>query len=208
MSRAGELFSLRAAPQWGHCNSCFKVLGMKCAVLPAPPWELWGFSHPFGMVLVLSFFVFVAVPPFSSLTEAWRWEWTNPHPFPWIECAVPVPETFVSPCCSPSPSGKETSWKWHKQCSQYLQLWRLCFNGVVLVPVGSPCSGAVWVFPRNAELAFRLRDTNVTPCHAGLWVLFLGHSGVAFTFRLQQFRECLFYWIMQKSIPVFAVLTD
>lgn len=44
-------------------------------------------------------------------------------------------------------------------------------------------------FPRNARLAFGLRDTNVPEpsCRAGCWdqVVFLGHTGVAFIFGLQ-----------------------
>lgn len=205
MSRAGELFSLRAAPQWGHCSSCFKVLGIKCAVLPAPPWELWGFSHPFWMVLVLSFFVFVTVPPFSSLTLRLGGESEPTHiHFHGLNVLCHFQKLLFPLAVPHLPLGK----KHLGNDTNNVPSTCSCGGCASVGLFWCSCPGAVWVFPRNAELAFRLRDTNVTPCHAGLWVLFLGHSGVAFIFRLQQFMECLFHWIMQKSIPLSAVLTD
>lgn len=53
-------------------------------------------------------------------------------------------------------------------CGGCALMWS-CFNGALPVPAGSPCPGAVCVFPRNAKLVLSLRNSNVPEpsCHPG-----------------------------------------
>lgn len=175
---------LNLSSRWAKLESCSPSEQLLRGVAAAPALRCWDknvllflllHQHSEGSLVLLGWFwssvlnllCFCHCSTFLLPdSEVWGWEWTNSYPFPW-GCASS--RNFSFPLLFPI-----SLWEWN-----ILEMTlKMCFNGVVLVPVGSPCPGALCAFPRNARLAFGLRDTNVPEpsCHAGLWVL--GSGGV------------------------------